>query len=143
MLLCDDAQAVGGKLYILGGGWSILTKMTPRAKMALAVKLAVPWSRTNEQIPVEANLITDAGEEVTQETDQGVQPVRAVGNIELGRPPGIRPNTPLDAVFVLNFDGLDLEPRGYVWELRVDRTRRVAARIPFLVIQGPAGQPNI
>jgi hypothetical protein len=133
MLLCDYAQAVGGKLYIVGGGWSILTKAQPRANMSLAVKLTVPWSRTNERLPIEAILITDEGLEVTQESDEGERQVRAEGDMELGRPPGLRHGTPLDATFVLNFEGLDLEPGGYVWELRI--AGEPAARIPFQVVQ--------
>ena len=35
LLLCDHAQEVGGKLYVLGGGWSIY-RGTP-VTMALAV----------------------------------------------------------------------------------------------------------
>jgi hypothetical protein len=130
MLLCDYAQAVGGKLYIVGGGWSILTKIQPRANMSLAVKLAVPWSRANERIHIEAALMTDQGEEVMQEGDQTVS---AEGDLELGRPPGLRPGTPLDATFVLNFEGLELDVGGYVWELRLGGEK--AARIPFQVIQ--------
>src|SRR5437870_5213876 len=128
MLLCDGAQAVGGKLFILGGGWSILAKVQPRANMALAVKLTVPWSRANERIHIAAALITDQGGEVTQAEDQ---PVRAEGDLELGRPPGLRPGTPLDATLVMNFEGLDLDVGGYVWELRVGSD--LAARIPFQV----------
>jgi Family of unknown function (DUF6941) len=130
MLLCDAAHAVGGKLYVLGGGWSMLTKVQPRANMALAVKLNVPWSRANERIHIEAILITDQGDEVTQEADQ---PVRAEGDLELGRPPGLRHGTPLDATFVLDFQGLDLASGGYVWELRLGG--EMAARVPFQVIQ--------
>lgn len=133
MMLCDYAQAVGGKLYIVGGGWSILAKVLPRARMSLAVKLAVPWSRANERIPIEATLITDHGEPVLQERDAGEEPVRAEGQMELGRPPGLRHGTPLDATFVLDFEGLDLDVGGYVWELKVDDTE--AARIPFQVIE--------
>jgi len=132
MLLCDSAQAVGGKLYILGGGWSMLAKMQPRVNMALAVKLTVPWSRANERIHLDALLITDQGAEVTQPTEEGDTPVRTEGDLELGRPPGLRHGTPLDATFVLNFEGLDIEAGGYVWELRV--AGDVAARIPFQVI---------
>jgi hypothetical protein len=134
MLLCDAAHAVGGKLYVLGGGWSILTKVQPRASMALAVKLSVPWSRANERMPIEAILITDQGAEVRQE---GEQEVRAEGGIEVGRPPGLRPGTPLDATFVLNFEGLDLDVGGYVWELRV--AGDMAARIPFQVVNPGGG----
>ena len=47
MLLCDSAQSIGGKLYVLGGGWSILRKTGNLMTMALAVKLSIPWSRAN------------------------------------------------------------------------------------------------
>ncbi len=111
----------------------MLAKVQPRANMSLAVKLNVPWSRANERIHLEAVLITDQGAEVTQEGEEGETPVRTEGDMELGRPPGLRHGTPLDATFVLNFEGLDLEPGGYVWELRV--AGELAARTPFQVIQ--------
>jgi hypothetical protein len=133
MLLCDYAQAVGGKLYIVGGGWSMLTMLEPRVNMSLAVKLSVPWSRANERINIEAKLITDQGAEVLQQTDDGEAPIRAGGDMELGRPPGLRHGTPLDATFVLNFQGLDLEAGGYVWELKVGQN--TAARVPFQVVK--------
>jgi hypothetical protein len=128
MLLCDSAQSIGGKLFILGGGWSIIRKTEQPASMALAVKLAIPWSQANEPHRVESQLITDKGELVEQDGE----PVRAEGNIEVGRPPGLRPGTPLDAAFVLSFQGLDLEPGGYVWELRVSDA--VKARAPFQMV---------
>jgi hypothetical protein len=140
MLLCDYAQAVNGKLYIVGGGWSLIAKVLPRFNMSLAVKLAVPWSRSNERIHMDATLITDQGAEVTQESPDGeTRPVKAEGDLELGRPPGLRAGTPLDATFVLNFEGLDLDPGGYVWQLQVGGD--VAARIPFQVIN-PTGMPT-
>jgi len=128
MLLCDSAQSIGGKLFVLGGGWSVLRKIEPRSNMALAVKLSIPWSQANEPHRIEAQLLTDDGEVVEQEG----QAIRAEGAVEVGRPPGLKSGTPLDASFVLNFQGLDLEPGGYVWELRVDGT--VMARAPFQVL---------
>lgn len=140
MLLCDYAQSVNGKLYIVGGGWSLLSKVQPRVNMSLAVKLTVPWSRSNEKLHMEAALITDQGEEVTQEADDGTsQAVKAQGDIELGRPPGLRHGTSLDATFVLNFEGLDLDVGGYVWQL--DVANKAAARIAFQVIN-PPGMPT-
>ena len=135
MLLCDYAQAVNGKLYIIGGGWSILTLVQPRATMSLAVKLSVPWSRANERLHVEASLITDEAEPVMLQTDEGETAVQAEGDLELGRPPGLRHGTPLDAAFTLNFEGLQLTAGGYVWELRV--AGKVAARVPFNVFTPP------
>ena len=45
MLLADAAQAVGGKLYVLGGGWSVIGPGP--ATMAIAMKIDVPWDQTN------------------------------------------------------------------------------------------------
>ncbi len=133
MLLCDAAQSIGGKLYVLGGGWSLLRKTGNLMTMALAVKMSIPWSRANESHRIEAVLVTEAGDNVLHEG----QPVRAEGAIEVGRPPGLRQGTPLDAAFVLNFQNLSLEPGGYVWELRERRASETVllAREQFQVIQ--------
>ena len=47
MLLADFVQAVQGKLYVLGGGWSVTG---PGAvQMGIAVKIEVPWDQANLQ----------------------------------------------------------------------------------------------
>src|SRR5213078_2286630 len=45
LLLADAAQAVEGKLYVLGGGWSV-TGPQP-VPMAIALKIDVPWDQAN------------------------------------------------------------------------------------------------
>jgi hypothetical protein len=128
MLLCDAAESVGGKLYILGGGWSqVYTPNTPM-NMALAVKLSVPWDMSNEQVMFLASLVTEDENPI----DLGVGPVKAEGDFEIGRPPGLKRGTPLDASFVLNFPGVALQPGGYVWKLEIDG--EVKARTPFRVL---------
>lgn len=129
MLLCDSAQSIGGKLFILGGGWSMIKKTDQPMTMALAVKLSIPWSQANERHRIEARLMTSDGGEVENEGNG----VRADGEIEVGRPPGLKQGTPLDAAFVLTFQGLSLDPGGFVWELRT-REDAVLARAPFQVI---------
>jgi hypothetical protein len=87
MLLCDSAQSVGGKLYILGGGWSQAPAVAPEAlPMGLAIRMLVPWDRTNEHIPVKIRLLTDRGIAVT---DAAGAPVEATTALEVGRPPGV------------------------------------------------------
>lgn len=128
MLLCDAAESVGGKLYILGGGWSQIHEPYTPADMALAIRLSIPWDKANERLNVQASLLTEDGHSVP--SAQG--PVALGGELEVGRPPGLKRGTPLDFSFVLNFPGMTLGPGGYVWELEIDGD--VLARVPIQVL---------
>jgi hypothetical protein len=134
MLLCDAAETANGKLYVLGGGWSqAFTPNVPLA-MALAVKLAIPWDQANTRFTIEARLVDEDGELVS--TPDG-EPIRAEGQIEVGRPPGLKPGEALDAPFVLRFTVV-LPPGGYVWELVIaPPADYIAARAAFRVRQPP------
>lgn len=132
-LICDAAQVADGKLYILGGGWSYAWAQEPGAPtpMALAVQLAIPWGLANRRLEVEAKLVTEDSEQVTQDFGE----VRVTGVIEAGRPPGARPGAPLVVPFVVQYAGLQLGYGGYVWEVAIDG--RTAARVPFQVAERP------
>lgn len=131
MLLCDAAEESGGKLYILGGGWSAIQVPNVPAPMALAIKMSVPWDQANEPHQISAWLKSEDGEQV----DFGQGPIGAAGEIEVGRPAGLKRGSPLDAPFVLKFAPLALSAGGYVWELEIDGTQM--ARVPFRVLEGP------
>ena len=106
LLLCDYAQEVGGKLYILGGGWSIY-RGSP-VTMGLAVKIAVPWDEANIPHDFAARLVTeDGGDPVLPKAEGGAEPMRLEfqGRFETGRPPGLPPGSELDAPFVVNIAG--------------------------------------
>ncbi len=129
MLLCDAADAAEGKLYILGGGWSHVYSPNAPVNMALAIMIAVPWNQANEKHDVNAALVSEDGDTVEVEGNQ----VIAGGELEVGRPPGLRAGTQLNTPLVLNFSGLVLKPGGYVWELRIGG--KVMARTPFQVVE--------
>ena len=60
----------------------------------------------------------DAGE---TETADEPQPIAIEGGFATGIPAGIKPGTPLDAVFAINIAGLLLEPgKRYEWRLSID-----------------------
>ena len=120
MLLADSAQEVGGKLYILGGGWSI-TGPEP-VPMAIALKLEVPWDRTNVQHSLLLELLDEDGDPfMVDGPDEDQVPLQVTGQFEAGRPPGIKPGTPIDSALAVNFGPLLLEPgRRYQWRLSID-----------------------
>ena len=84
MLLADAAQQVGGKLYILGGGWS--TTGSPTAPMAVAIKIEVPWDRTNVSHDWRLALVDADGRPVQTSDDRAVE---VSGQLEVGRPAGL------------------------------------------------------
>ena len=114
MMLCDAADSVGGKLYILGGGWSQLHTRTPPG-IALAIKLEIPWEEADEPLAISAMLKTAAGDPWQMDGND----VAIKGEFALGKPPGLDETVPLDAVFVMHVAGLRLDPGRYTWHLTI------------------------
>ncbi len=119
LLLADSAQAVDGKLYILGGGWSVTgPEPTP---MAIALKLEVPWDETNRKHAWRLELIDSDGRPVEAAGGAEGRPIEIGGEFEVGRPAGVKPGTPIDLPLAINLSALPLEPDGrYVWKLWID-----------------------
>jgi hypothetical protein len=134
LLLCDAAQVVGGKLYILGGGWSRIVRVQPPLNMALAVRLLIPWHEANKRHNFEARLLTEDGALVS--LPQG--PVIVSGQFEVGRPPGLKQGFPLDAALAVNVT-LEIEPGVYRWDLAVNS--QIVANAVFEVIDAAGIRP--
>lgn len=115
LLLADAAQVVQGKLYILGGGWSIIgPDPTP---YAIAIKIEVPWHEASRRHALELTLMDSDGQPVLVSS----QPVAISGEFEVGRPPGLLPGTPLDVVLAINIGPLPLRPgTAHVWRCSIN-----------------------
>jgi len=119
MMLADAAQAVDGKLYILGGGWSV-TGPGPMPS-AIAMKLEVPWSETNKMHKWELTLVNADGRPVLVGSEEGENAIQISGEFEVGRPAGLTPGTPIDLPLAINLGPLVLEPgQRYTWRLTID-----------------------
>jgi hypothetical protein len=131
MMLADAAQAVEGKLYILGGGWSI-TGPEPSAS-AIAAYIQVPWDRTNVQHGFRFELIDSDGQPVAAETLEGAEEQVAIeGAFEVGRPVGVTPGTPIDVPLAINIGPLALPPGGrFEWRLSIDGETSENWRLAF------------
>ena len=117
-MLADAAQAVEGKLYILGGGWSV-TGPQP-VPMAIALKVDVPWDQANTQHRWRLELVDADGQPVLLGEGAG-SPVEIEQEFEIGRPAGVKPGTALDFVIAINIQPLPLEPgTQYAWQLTID-----------------------
>ena len=110
VILGDSAQAVAGKLYLLGGGWDIYTaKAYPAvAPFGLGIGVLVPWSATNER-----HLLNF----VIRSTD-GPELGRGQGHFEVGRKAGMRPG--VTQRVVLGFSGQVEIPAQGIYEIEVE-----------------------
>lgn len=132
MLLADSAQAVGGKLYILGGGWSVIGPApTP---MALAIKIDLPWDRANMMHHWRLDLLDLDERAVTVPTGSHGErePLFLEGELEVGRPPGLKAGTALDIPLAINLGPIPLDPgRQYQWRLSFKELKGEDWRVQF------------
>ncbi len=132
LLLADAAQLVGGKLYILGGGWTI-TGPQP-SPSALAILIQVPWGETNQPHQVRLELVDAKGAPVTLPTgaDTAPQPLVIETKLEVGRPPGVRPGSHLGVPMAFGLFPLPLTPgERYIWRLTLDGQGRPEWQVEF------------
>lgn len=134
MLLCDFAQAAEGKLYVMGGGWSIRGEMAP---MALAIKIDVPWSDTNRAHTWRLSLVDADGSPVQVESAEGMRPIEVGDVFEVGRPPGLPEGTPIDLPLAINIAPVPLPPGArYTWRLEIDDRTEETWQVSFLTRAG-------
>jgi hypothetical protein len=132
LLLADYAVVSDGKLTIVGGGWS-QTGPEP-APFGIGLLIQVPWDQSNTRHTFQVELLDADGEPVELETDEDdEQPVAFGGDFEVGRPPGLKPGTPLDFPVAMNSTPLPLEPGRYEWRLTIDGESRQDWTLAFTV----------
>jgi hypothetical protein len=143
-LLADHAQALGGKLYVMGAGWNV-TGPAP-TMFALAGIVELDWNEANEARHLQIRLLTEDGQPVTAPTPMGERPVELGMNIEVGRPAGTPRGTSFNVPFAINVGPVPIAPGGrYVWDFTIDGESRDEWRLPFLtrpVPQTPPAQPG-
>jgi hypothetical protein len=110
---------VGGKLYLLGGGWSVTT--APTRQSAIAIKIDVPWEEANRRHRLKCALYDEDARPVMVTTAAGDKPLEISGDFEVGRPAGLRPGTAIDPALAFNIGSLPLQAgRVYVWHFFID-----------------------
>jgi len=130
MMLCDHAQVADGKLYINGGGWSIVDAQTPPTVIAMIIM--VPWDRAGAPLDLQISLIDEDGHAVTQVSDAGPVPVLIQGQIEVARPAAQPAGVPIDVPLVVGIPPLQLTPYGrFAWQVSVDGQEREDWRLAF------------
>jgi hypothetical protein len=133
MLLADSAQVADRKLYVLGGGISILPSRP--APMAIAMLIQCPWDQANLRHTWTLELL----DEDFSPVEIGDRAVVVRGEFEAGRPAGVTPGVALDVPLAINFTAMPLEPgKRYTWRLAIDDDTEPEWRVGFSVRQAAA-----
>lgn len=128
LLLCDHAAVADGKLYINGGGISVIRANA--VSMSVALLVFVPWTDANRPIRLDLTLQNQDGQPVVVDD----RPLRTDGQFEVGRPAGVSPGTDIEWPFVFNIAGLRLTPGRYEWRLSLDGQSREEWQAAFTVL---------
>ena len=85
VMVADAAQVVGGKLYVLGGGWNQYrsTAFPVPMTMSIVTSILVDSPETGNPIAVSLTVADEAGIPIVPEIQAQVQ----VGRVEGSRPP--------------------------------------------------------
>lgn len=94
-MVADSAQAVEGKLYLLGGAWNLLRfpQYPATIPVGLAIAIDVDWNETNQKHAFEVRFV---------DADEGRLDPTIGGEFEVGRPPGAIPGTDQRVVLAVN-----------------------------------------
>jgi len=113
LLLADYAKVSDGKLDMLGAGWSVAGP-GPVAFVVAGI-VHVPWDETNVTHTVRLELLDADGAPVLHPAND--EPIFVEFQVEVGRPPGVKPGTPMDVPVAVPFGAFQLEP-GSRYEVR-------------------------
>ncbi len=135
MMAADSAQAVNGKLYVLGGGFDHLFMPAQpfQHRFDLAVIVDVPWTAANQPYQL-----------VIEQLDADGEPCgyRAEAQMETGRPPGARHgasfSVPIALPVVANFE----VPGRYVLRGSVNGEESARVGIEAVAVTPPLAQAS-
>jgi len=112
LLITADAATVSeGKINILGGGWTRIT--SGPANFTLVVRIEIPWTMTNQQLPWSLTLVDQDGRSYVPAG--GESPVELSGELHLERNDDSDLGSSFEAPMLFPFVGLPLRPGTYEW----------------------------
>lgn len=126
-LLADAVQASQGKLFVLGGGWDVLTVRSLPARhpsMGIGLRVRIPWGWPGENVDLEVELQDEDGGSVLPGSLKAPVPVR--------RPDHLPEGQDLTVVRALTFTNIVFRREGaYSFVVSIDG--EVKDRLRFMV----------
>ena len=129
LMLANHVESADGRLFISGGGWSILQRPVPQnggpalSHLGVAVIVAVPWHQTNLQHKLTIELRDEDANTMASIT----------APITVGRPAGLRPGMRQYANVGLSMDTVFPHQGGFEIVARIEGSEGSVRRWTFQV----------
>ena len=135
LLLADRAEAVNGKLYLVGGGFDRVgvASFPANANFDVALGAMVDYNETNEPHTFELRL---------ENVDNDVVLGPIGGQLEVGRPPGMKPGQSQRVMLVVRGPFPIPSPGEYSWVAVLDGSRQEPTRFWLDKVDLPATPPT-
>jgi hypothetical protein len=137
--LCDYAQVHAGKIYIVGGGVSVVYLPI---QFGIAVEVLVPWTLRSRRVNFRVDLVdSDSRPVMAPSVVANAQPgpLQVGGAFEVVPPSGITEGNDIPYVFAFTVNNLSsLQPsHDYSWRLFLNDEEEVSAKRTFTVTLRP------
>jgi hypothetical protein len=136
LIMADGAEAIGGKMFIMGGGVDrhMFARVQPgpiQLNADIAIGILTEWTETNSSHLMTVRIVTEDG-----------NPVWSIeGQFEVGRPPGAKPAQQFRQLIAIRGPLALPDAGAYKVELELDGTLQGPA-FRFWVDEIPAGAPQ-
>lgn len=134
IILADSAQVAEGKIYLMGGGWSVTDPKLVQS--AIAGKIEVPWDETEKKHSLKLELRKADSTPHMVNTPKGDLPLIIGGEFSVGKSHSLPKGTPSDVPFAFAVRPLKLDPgTKYCWKLSIDNQTREDWQVEFYTRQ--------
>lgn len=140
LMLADHAMAVGGRLFINGGGWNGANATAP-VNCAVAILLELPHGELEQKHKLVLELLDADGQPIRVTRDDGAQaPVKLAGEVERNAGQPLPVEGAAESVsFAFNVHGVRLAAGRYEWRFWINGETREDWRLPFVMAAAATG----
>lgn len=124
LILADSAEALNGKLYLMGGGWDsvTVTDIARPVPIAIACGINVPWSETDNAHELSLAITDQDGKEVAP---------RLQASFKTGRSPNLERGHPAHVPFAIKAELVFPVAGTYVISATVDDNAETRRKLAF------------
>jgi len=133
--IADFAQVHAGKLFVSGGGISLVQEGP--STFGVAVQVVVPWEERTRKRRFACTLFDIDGHATSIETPTGAMQIGTGGEFEVQAAPGSPLGMDLTFSLAFNVSGISLPAGSYQWRLIIDDEVQPSAVTAFYVQKAP------